>query len=333
MSDKTAIEWCDSTWTPLRVRRLDDGKVGVHCEKVSPGCAHCYSETFNRRRLPNQGTGLDFTKGSRQKVETFVDENILAQPLKWKRPRRIFVCSQTDLFGEFHADEQIDRVFAVMSFCQEHTFQILTKRAERMRSYLAGAVKDRSREAACRLLDAGVNTNGRAMCAAIEGVAWPLPNVHLGVSVEDQQRADERIPDLLSTPAAVRWLSVEPLLGAVDLREYQPFRVKAHPVGDFRGARGILGGHVDWVVVGGESGPRARPCDVAWVRGIVEQCRAAKVACFVKQLGSCAVGVWEPEMAHVETWRDRIKTDDRKGGDPSEWPADLRVREFPEAGR
>jgi protein gp37 len=268
MGQKTGIEWTDATWTPIRARvkadavqiaeakgytsffrRVDNiahpipifqpGKVGPHCERVSPGCEHCYSETNNGRCLPNNGTGLPFDRRARELVDIFLDEKILAQPLHWRSPKKVFVCSQTDLFGEWVPDEVIDRVFAVMALCPQHTFQVLTKRAGRMMSYLkkSDLRKKIAREANVMMRSdrrAGdsdalshVFTWGRLKHAEVgeyvnylAGIAdrcWPLPNVWLGVSVEDQKRADERIPLLLQTPAAVRWISAEPLLGPIDL--------------------------------------------------------------------------------------------------------------------
>src|ERR1035438_9884259 len=155
MAANPPIEGTESTWTPIRARVRADakeialakgytsllpviqpGRVGPHCQKVSPGCARCYSETNNERCLTHNGTGLPFDRRSRDLVEMFVDEKILMQPLHWKKPRRVFVCSQTDLFAEFVTDEMIDRVFAVMGLCPQHTFQVLTKRAERMIEYM-----------------------------------------------------------------------------------------------------------------------------------------------------------------------------------------------------
>ena len=208
----------------------------------------------------------------------------------------IFVCSMTDLFGEWVTDDMLDRIFAVMALCPQHTFQVLTKRPERMRDYFL-RIPDRW---------AGVGRNP----------TWssPLPNVWLGVSVEDQRRADERIPELLRTPAAVRWISAEPLLGSInvswwltkgiDLLTRQP------------------GPRVNWVVVGGESGPGARPFDIQWAREIIRASMNAGVPVFMKQLGS------HPYNSAAYPLKSIIMRD-RKGGDPEEWPEDLRIREYP----
>jgi protein gp37 len=309
VSANSSIEWTDATWTPIRARRKDTGKVGVHCERVSAGCANCYSATFNRRNLPNQGTGLDFVRSSRDLVDIFVDHGILAQPLHWKRPRKIFVCSQTDLFAEFVTDDMIDHVFVMMGACDDqglgHEFQILTKRPERMRTYML----ERSRKA----------WNGPRMNRS----AFPPRNVWLGVSVEDKNNL-ERIDELRSTPAAVRFVSFEPLLE------------------DLRGL--ILEG-IHWAIVGGESGPKARPCVVDWIRHVQRQCGGWGVPCFVKQLGAYPVGGWRedstewPQEPDSPFGRDSddvfeggyIRLKDRKGGAIEEWPDDLRVREYPRA--
>lgn len=349
MSASTSIEWTDATWSPIRARRRDTGKVGQHCERVSPGCTNCYAATHNRRNLPTGGTGLDYVRGSRDLVETFVDERVLAQPLRWREPKRIFVANQTDFFGEFYTDEQIAAVFGLMAAARHHTFQVLTKRPERMRRFLKGetcpphaSMREWCFYAAQRLV-------GHA--ALRERNPWdhefPLPNVWLGVTAEDQQRADERIPILLDTPAAVRFVSAEPLLGPVNLRSVRrdpasralldaldPAETgRMHPLQN-------RGPGLDWCIVGGESGSNSRPCDVEWIRSIVKQCRAAGVPAFVKQLGAHPImlGHREPDWnpIAIETtalgsgcWRLRLR--DGKGGDPEEWPSDLRIREFPKA--
>ena len=180
-------------------------------------------------------------------------QHILRKPVSWRAPRMIFVNSMGDLFHEDAPDWWINRVFAVMRDSPQHSFQCLTKRARRMRDYILAwsAVADRIRRR---------HPNGHKL-------RWPFANVWLGVSVEDQRPAEERLPLLLETPASVRWASVEPLLEAVDLRAW------LHP------------GGLDWVVVGGESGPGARPFDLAWAQHILKQCRVADVPCFIKQLG------------------------------------------------
>lgn len=333
MSSGTSIEWTDATWNPIRARVLREagpGRAGWHCEKVSPGCANCYAERFNGRGLPNGGTRLSYTKGSRAQVETFVDEDVLREPLRWRKPRRVFVESMSDLFGEWVSDEQLDRVFAVMELAPRHTFQVLTKRPERMLQYF------RSEE---ELWGSRWPRAVQLLVGEYGPTPFPLHNVWLGVSVEDQARADERIPLLLDTPAAMRFLSCEPLLGPVSIeralcscpwpedamrsRHNLACRADTRRPDDPRRWAGI-----DWCIIGGESGPGARPCDVAWIRSIVEQCRAAGAACFVKQLGAKPITDHRTRPAGEDwTWTSLVR--DRKGGAPSEWPEDLRVREFP----
>jgi len=305
MSDNSHIEWTDASWNPIRTRIGE--KVGWGCQRVSPGCQNCYAATINHRL----GTGLDYDAKGIAAAEFFLDEKTLVKPLSWRKPRKVFVCSMTDLFGEWVPDEWIDRMFAIMAQTPQHTYQLLTKRPERMRSYMTLPGRG----------DLQINRMGRvAQYISSPHVArnldWPLPNVWLGVSVEDQQRADERIPVLLETPAAVRFLSCEPLLGPVDLGRNM-----------YVGRFFDLGTpDISWVIIGGESGPGARPMDVAWARSLVSQCQSAAVACFVKQLGAKP---YEMPLLYDLNYSRPMKLADRKGGDMGEWPEDLRVREFP----
>jgi protein gp37 len=235
------------------------------------------------------------------------------QPLTWKDPAKVFVENQSDLFGEWVRAEHIDRVFAVMSVCEKHTFQVLTKRPERMLEYV-------------RTGPAGIQ---RAMAALGHEIAarhlaerWPLPNLWLGVSAEDQAAADRRIPLLLRSPAAVRFVSYEPALGPVDFRRWlTPGSVRTRsnfPRDEVRTDK------LDWIIVGGESGPRSRPFDIAWARQTIDDCQAADVACFVKQLGAKPQEGESAERAPA--W---LRLTDRKGGDLTAWPESLRVRQFP----
>lgn len=440
---RTKIEWTDYSWNPLRARLKDGGKSGTFCTRISPGCANCYASTINKRF----GNGLEYTVPNLEKVEFFLDDKILAEPVKRKKPARIFVGDMFDLFHETIPLEMIGRVFAAMHDAPQHTFQLLTKRADRMLEFMQDW--DRS---------VGVE-----------------PNIWAGVSVESQKYADERIPHLLQTPAAVRFLSVEPQLEAVNLRRYlnapnrsgvgdlqirpernirdrqigqsledakrediephtlHPAASGAHGsarvspsasygerqadscrgaspsvaafqrrdtartngesqertperesagqpgVGDLlgatrarmegfaestprRGAQSEREAHgsksadhstdarersnpprdfgsserfdsasvsnrtgrplgLSWIIVGGESGPGARPFNLAWAENLLEQCRAAGVPFFMKQVGSNPF--WDKSGPFV------VPMHDRKGGDPAEWPEHLRVREFP----
>jgi protein gp37 len=305
MSAVTSIAWTDRTWNPVR-----------GCSRVSSGCTRCYAETvaarFSGPGLAYEGLARWHVRGgpiaaedtklwapgereARWTGKIRLVPEALDEPLRWRKPQRIFVNSMSDLFHEEVPDEFIDRVFAVMAIAPRHTFQVLTKRPERMRAYLAGRGRHEGiARAAFDLVQAGRvrGWDWKSFRGGAE-MPWPLPNVHLGVSVEDQAAADERIPLLLKTPAVVRFISAEPLLGRVDLHsielpsEYNitvttPGRISAltrDHEDRFYSAPAAL----DWVIVGGESGPKARPTDVAWIRSIVEQCRAASVPCFVKQ--------------------------------------------------
>lgn len=338
MGAKSDIQWTDATWSPTRARVKDNareialergwvdllpivakmrGHVGPHCEQISPGCHNCYSLTNNGRCLPNNGTGLPFDKRSRELVDIFVDEKILMQPLHWKAPKKIFVENQSDLFGEWVPFEMVDKVFAVMALTPWHTYQVLTKRADRMLEYLTGhtGVKVTWSDGS------EINRHGLVFIAMGEftassrPVVWPLPNVWLGVSAEDQKRWDERVEILGRIPAAIRFVSYEPAIGHID-----PGNAFDDP------PDGSQYSKIDWVIVGGESGPGARPFNLRWAQEVVQRCKAAGAYCFVKQVGA---------KPFHETFYDepidtypRLKS--RKGGDMEEWPEDLRVRQFPD---
>ena len=319
--DGSKIEWTDATWNPIR-----------GCSRVSEGCRHCYAERVAARfnwPVPDDGMenlekGLPPSKagpyhglaamtkdGPRWTGEVRFVEDKLDAPLRWKKPRRIFVNSMSDLFHEKVPDKWIDLIFAVMALAPKHTFQVLTKRPERMLSYFSvgnciyGCINDATRPQKHRTVSCW----------------WPLPNVWLGVSVEDQATADKRIPLLLQTPTAVRWVSYEPALGPIDLHQVPPGG--ALPIG----SQGVARDGLDWIVVGGESGPGARPFDLAWARAVVAQGKAAGVPVFVKQLGA------QPFERMISRGHPFFMTyKNKKGGDPAEWPEDLRVREYPKEG-
>jgi protein gp37 len=230
----------------------------------------------------------------------------LDQPLTWKKPRRIFVNSLSDLFHENVPFDFVCDVFRVMQIAEQHTFQILTKRPARMLNFVKGICKQ----------------------GEIERLP---PNIWLGVSVENQETADERIPLLLQVPAAVRFISAEPLLGPIDLGRYFNYGSKDERgiclSGGAGNPRSTMG--ISWTIVGGESGPGSRPCDLAWVRSIKDQCQEAGVACFVKQLGAKPTSSFLTRPAG-EDWVRTTMLKDKKGGDWNEWPADLKVREWPD---
>jgi len=267
---------------------------------------------------------------------------MLDVPLRRRKPTTYFVNSMSDLFHESLTNEDIAAVFGVMAMCPQHTFQILTKRAERMREWFEWAADLPGRPArTVAVLHAEDALRRWPDGADYWRGPWPLPNVWLGVSAEDQQRADERIPHLLQTPAAVRFVSVEPMVGPIELFPWlTPNRIDCN--GCTPDGR-LCPGHVtrpavDWVIVGGESGPMARPCHVEWIRSVVAQCKAAGVACFVKQLGAYVVSEARACDTDEEAkelfgfgsrWCWRASLQDRKGGDRNEWPDNLQVREYP----
>ncbi len=279
MSDHTTIEWTDATWNPV-----------TGCSVISPGCTNCYAMRLAGTRLRNHPSRVGLTQSTKAgpvwNGNVRLNRDWLDHPLRWTRPRRIFVCAHGDLFAEGVPDEWIDEVFHVMARSPQHTFQVLTKRAARMRDYVSRAefeIRDRVK-----------------YDPIAETLCWPLPNIWLGVSVEDQRRADERIPTLLLTPSAVRWLSCEPLLGPVTLLQYCACGCGKSMSSAVREAmsgpaalnrdqaeatmRATLG--IDWVVAGGESGPGARPMHPDWARSLRDQCAAHGVPYFFKQWGA-----------------------------------------------
>jgi protein gp37 len=319
MGDHSAIEWTDATWNPT-----------VGCDKVSAGCTHCYAITQAYRlehgfkQPAYQGLTRKLPDGSVNwtgVVRTLPER--LTVPLQWHKPARIFFDSMSDLFHEDVPDEFIDRVFAVMALTPWHTYQILTKRPARLLEYMTRLVQgpwagrmfrdgQPDTDVHRRVRDAMVNTF--SMCSADvlnrashwqeercpggDGFMrqWPLPRVWLGTSVEDQRAADERIPLLLQTPAAVRFLSAEPLLGPIDLRYWlhyppcpqHPGEVAAgwgHLECDCRPYQVKRGDGISWLIAGGESGPNYRPMDLDWARSLRDQCTSAGVAYFFKQIG------------------------------------------------
>ena len=246
-------------WNPVR-----------GCSLVSPGCTNCYAmRQAHRHSGPTgsyEGLTVATSQGPKWSGRARVVPELLDLPLRWKKPRRIFVNSMSDLFHEDVPDEFIDGVFAVMMASWRHTYQILTKRPERMLAYmLADGLEDRI---IGRLANDDRMFEARDNC----GTLWPMPHVWLGVSVEDQELADERIPLLLQTPAAVRWISAEPLLGPIDLSDWRR-RYDVCQADEW----------LDWVVAGAESGPRARPMSVDWIRSLRDHCARAMVPFFYKQ--------------------------------------------------
>ncbi len=321
--NKTSIEWTHRpgfvgmTWNPIRARRKDNGKVGWACTHASTGCLHCYAESINKR----WGTGLPFNVPSLDQVEFFLDEKTLQEPVRQKAPATIFVGDMFDLFHEAMSTSFILQIFGIMAATPRHTYQLLTKRADRM-LYHVGDQSDGG--FACE-----VNSEWYSwgkLAGVLNPWSWPLPNVWLGVSVENQKYADERIPLLERTPAAVRFLSVEPQLEEIWIEP------------ELMGQTSC--GRPNWVICGGESGPGARPFNLAWAESLLKQCQSAGVPFFMKQCGSKPFLKYQtPAMEkngpgyHVEVsaihYERTLHFKDRKGGDPEEWPESLRVRQFP----
>lgn len=279
MGDKSGIQWTDATWNP-----------STGCTRVSAGCDHCYAYTLHDQRHEAWKAGR-FPDAPPQYHRPFSEVQLiperLALPLRWTKPRRIFVDSMSDLFHADVPDDFIDSVFAVMSMAPQHTFQILTKRPQRMRRYFKHLVtRSLLIEAARTELTTGLP---RQHVGNVQPPQLPLPNVWLGTSVEDQEAAHRIVP-LLKTPAAVRFLSCEPLIGPLDLSAVRmsPF-TRANPLtGRLTAMSGRdegQGARIDWVIVGGESGPGYRPLDLAWARDLRDQCVQAGVPYFFKQIG------------------------------------------------
>lgn len=313
----SSIEWTEATWNPI-----------TGCDRISPGCDNCYALTLAKRlkamgSAKYQNDGDPRTSGPGFGVT--VHHDVLAEPLRWRKPRTVFVNSMSDVAHARVGRDALVTMFAAMALASRHTFQVLTKRPHRLARLLtdecgcgaghAPGVHFRS-EMAWAVSKANPDRVAGAPADAEHRVyhetPWPLPNVWIGTSIESDdycRRADE----LRQVPAAVRFLSCEPLLGPL-------------PSLDLTG--------LDWVIVGGESGPNSRPCNVGWIREIVAQCRSAKIPVFVKQIGAYA---YSGTLAVVNEKERTIggaaflhRTVHRKGGAPHEWPEDLRVRQFPE---
>ena len=276
----TTIEWTDATWNPTR-----------GCSRISPGCVHCYAERMairlSGRGRPYEGLVRSGPQGVRWTGKVVLDRQALEAPLHWKTPRRVFVNSMSDLFHESLSDEQIADVFNIMAQTPQHTYQVLTKRSERMRNWFERVPGGSPRR------------------------PWLSPHIWIGVSVESDDYVS-RLLNLLEVPAAVRFASLEPLLSEPrQLLEWLP--------------------RLDWVIVGGESGPGARPFRVEWADAVRRTCAEYRVPFFCKQLGA------RPERRPLSPTGDSplipMGLKDRKGGDPDEWPPSLRVRQFPPTER
>lgn len=309
MGQTTGIEWTEATWNPIR-----------GCSRVSEGCRNCYAETVaNRFKGPGEPYEGLIAKGGQWNGNVTVAWHKLDEPCRWTRPRMIFVNSMSDLFHPAVSFDLVAGIFGIMAAASWHTFQILTKRPERMleffqwldrqperRLYDTVELQERFPGSDWRpffLAQRAAETlpeSGEGLRVDIKG-QWPLSNVWLGVSVEDQAAADERIPQLLETPAAIRWISAEPLLGPIDIDQFlyrgdrglvesDPFAAAMLSAGESDGTAWVRPA-IDWVVAGGESGTCARPMHPQWVASLRDQCQAAHVPFLFKQWGE-----WAPEI-------------------------------------
>lgn len=388
----TNIEWTHTINNDGSISKGETWNPFAGCSKISAGCKNCYAirdavrlAENNNPKIAEKYAGTVSGNNWTGKIN-LAPEDTLLKPLRWTRPRMIFVNSMSDLFHENVLDEWIDKVFAIMALSPNHTFQILTKRPERMKDYLSkkldefsdfgisetikftdleglifdyiyenGSLKSHLKDAGW-FYDTDYYEGGSEPGDLIYEAENPLHNVWLGVSIEDQKTADERIPLLLETPAAVRWLSVEPILENINLPIYyccncfkftQTERVNNNKdwgctiCGCYKtnGWKPSKTQGISWCVVGGESGDKARVCNVEWIRSIVQQCKAANVPVFVKQLGSVPIGKKSDQFYmfnHGATLLDayekgasKLILSHKKGGDIDQFPGDLRVREYP----
>jgi protein gp37 len=365
MGDKSKIEWTDASWNPV-----------VGCQVISPGCKNCYAQRQAMRLSlmhPNgpykqvvrvrDGRALPKWNGRAVEVAERLD-----QPLRWQRPRRIFVNSMSDLFHHDVSREFIAATLGVMALCGHHTFQLLTKRPARMRELMDSITLEEAIES---MADYGVSWGSsgfskhvmREMTAMGRDTKWDgpfcdMPWLMLGVSVEDQETADERLPDLLGTRAATRFVSYEPALGPVYFPD-NSLGCTGHLAETFGNPL------IHQIIIGGESGPESRPFDVIWAESVIEQTRNNGCAVYMKQLGAVPMDsrladiigpdgkrhYTRPCADAAQMLKDSERTDyetgertpakgysmrahqlplkHRKGGDMNEWPEGLRLREIP----
>jgi protein gp37 len=302
----TKIEWAEKVWNPV-----------TGCTKVSEGCKNCYAERVANRFWAEHYAHDTLEGPIRKFTDVRCHPERLQEPLYWRKPRRIFVASMGDLFHESIPDSFIGAVFGIMAAqrASHHTFLVLTKRPKRMLAWLDGLRQMKNEVAWCQVFacvrlctDNAIKPEDAIMRLAVrEKETWPLPNVHLGVSISNQPDADRDIPLLLQTPAAVRFVSYEPALNAVDFSEWLAVHSLPPPLPSWTENTGEIS-KLDWIICGAESGPHLRLCKLHWIRLAVMQCQSAGVPVFVKQL-------------HINGKLSR---------NPDEWPEDLRVREFPE---
>ncbi len=346
--NKTKIEWCDFTVNPIRFKPHGSERTTTMCQKVSPGCTNCYAASIVNRFWPLEANEKfpGYTAQGIASGKVVLDEKQLNSVLKMKKPCKLFWGDMTDIFGEWVPFEMIDRCIAVCALTPHITHQFLTKRPERMLEYMTADTEERVRELVAfesdkwdaqkqaialggRWESPQIGDFGRVELAGYyDGCKfdWPLPNVWVGTSCENQKYADERIPILCQVPAKVHFISAEPLIGEIDLgypKTLWPNGPEMCCSGHECGCQGLpseppLCYGLQLVITGGESGPHARPCHVEWINSIVNECKRWNIPVFVKQLGS---NVIQDGNRHIKR--------DSKGGDMSEWPHEIRIREFP----
>jgi protein gp37 len=292
----TTIAWTDETINPI-----------VGCSRISAGCEKCYAETAAKTARLQQFPQYQKVAKWNGTVE-FVESQLI-KPYEWKKSKKIFICSMADIFHENVPFNWVEEIFYMIENCPQHTFQILTKRPERMIEFFDWYIARNS--------DHSVE------------LQWTMPdNIWLGVSCENQAMADKRIPLLMEIPAKVRFLSCEPLLEPINLSKFLPIEwseiaedwIESWPgIGSYS-----RDAYPDWIIVGGESGAGSRPCHIDWIRDIASQCQSAKVPVFIKQLGSNAIATRSDNTGNY-----KLKLKDRKGSDILEWFDDLRLQQFP----
>lgn len=334
------IAWCDSSWNPT-----------IGCSRASEGCFGCYAESLAFRfKGPGQHyEGLVRLVNGHPTWTGVVREvpSKLADPLRWRRPRKIFLDSTSDIFHAALPDAAIDKIFAVMALSPAHIFQLLTKRSGRMKSYLSDPATPYRLAKVVETADfihpyRSQSERQRVAEVLTQDAGWPLANVAVGVSVESQPYVLERLADLMATPAALRWASAEPLLSAIDIRAFLPGACDNESCGrcgrlDSQPGHGerCLGPKLDWLVIGGESGLDPRIFDATWGRLLIAQCAEAGTPCFFKQCGSAFYDADNavagarfkfPAGADARRFRRLI---DRGGKNKAEWPEDLQVQQFP----
>lgn len=331
MSDRSKIEWTDATWNPIRARDPETGNVGHYCELISPGCLHCYASRFQPRKGLPTYAGAAKREERLDQLELILDGDVLAKPLHWKKPRMVFVCSMTDLFGEWVPLAWIDDCFAMMWAAQWHTFQVLTKRPGIMAAYLncpkvIQSIADRAHHFLRH------REPEKAKVVTFQDIYgdikenWPLRNVWLGTSVENKTTLHQRAPHLIECPATIRFFSAEPLLEEINVIPYiggATYRCRCgfHPTENeliFRGGQDYQcascfetcrrGEAVKWVICGCESGPKRRLMKTEWAESLSDQCADAMCDFFLKQM---EIG---GKVSH----------------DIESFPPGLRVREFPQ---